>query len=265
MTRPLRTSSSTGIHHVMLRGMNRQIIFEQSDDYQRFINLLRQMVFPTDELGRPLAPRCRIYAYCLMPNHVHLVIRDGSESLSAVIKRIAAAYALYYNKKYDHYGHLFQDRFKSEPVNDEAYFIMLLRYVHQNPVAGGLCQCVEDYKWSSWEEYNKRSNDICEITAVTEWMSIEELKELVNEPLSKAVQVLDYDRRKGSIKDDDITEFLVNTYGLNHPIDLQLYSKDRRTEILRVAREYGASIKQLSRLTGIGEKIIRNAQGRKGS
>ena len=81
-----------------------------------------------------------------MPNHVHLVLQEKDEKLSVVVKRIAAAYALYYNKKYEHYGHLFQDRFKSEPVNDESYFETLLRYVHQNPVAGGLCKHVAGYK-----------------------------------------------------------------------------------------------------------------------
>lgn len=146
MARQLRAYSSTGIYHVMLRGINRQIIFEQAVDYQKFIDLLCFLISPIDELGKPLPPRCRFYAYCLMPNHVHLIMKEESESLSAVVKRIAAAYALYYNKRYEHYGHLFQDRFKSEPVNDAAYFVTLLRYVHQNPVAGGLCQHVEDYK-----------------------------------------------------------------------------------------------------------------------
>ena len=251
MARQLRTYSSTGIYHVMLRGINRQIIFEQPVDYQKFIDLLCLLISPIDELGKPLLPRCRFYAYCLMPNHVHLIMKEESESLSAAVKRIAAAYALYYNKKYERYGHLFQDRFKSEPVNDAAYFVTLLRYVHQNPVAGGLCQHVEDYKWSSWGEYTGSINvnsRICSISAVP-----------------KTVQVIDFDRRKGVLSDNDVEEYLTDVYGLRHPCDLQLYTKERRNDILRAAREYGASIKQLARLTGIGEKIIRNSSGRKGS
>lgn len=268
MARQLRTYSSTGIYHVMLRGINRQIIFEQPVDYQKFINLLCLLISPIDELGKPLLPRCRFYAYCLMPNHVHLIMKEESESLSAAVKRIAAAYALYYNKKYEHYGHLFQDRFKSEPVNDAAYFVTLLRYVHQNPVAGGLCQHVEDYKWSSWGEYTGSINvnsRICSISAVLRWKPLEELQELVNDPLPKTVQVIDFDRKKGVLSDNDVEEYLTDVYGLRHPCDLQLYTKERRNDILRAAREYGASIKQLARLTGIGEKIIRNSSGRKGS
>ena len=268
MVRPLRLKSTTGIYHVMLRGINRQIIFEQSDDYLRFTDLLRLMTSPKDEMERALPPLCHIFAYCLMPNHVHLIIQEKSENISAVIKRVATSYALYYNKKYEHYGHLFQDRFKSEPVNDEAYFVTLLRYVHQNPVAGGICQNVAEYKWSSWREYTGNcvsTSRICSISIVLKWKSIEELQELVNDPLPKTIQIMDFDRRKGSITDDDVVAFLLETYSLRHPCDLLLYSKERRNDILRATKEYGASIKQLARITGLGEKIIRNASGRKGS
>lgn len=177
MARPLREISSTGIYHVMLRGINRQVIFEHPVDYRKFIDLLCLMVSPSDELGRSLPSLCRIYAYCLMPNHIHMIIQEKSENLSTVIHRIATTYALYYNMKYERCGHLFQDRFKSEPVNDEAYFVTLLRYVHQNPVAGGLCQHVVDYEWSSWGEYIGKSNDIpriCSVSAILRWKPIEE-------------------------------------------------------------------------------------------
>lgn len=80
------------------------------------------------------------------------------------------------------------------------------------------------------------------------------------EPLPKTIQVIDFDRRKGSINDFDVVEFLGETYGLRHPSDPQLYTKECRNEILQATKEFGASIKQLSRLTGIGEKIIRNAK-----
>ena len=120
MTRPLRTNSTTGIYHVMLRGINRQIIFEHEGDYVRFKRLMMQMTSTTDEQGNPMPPLCTLYAYCLMPNHVHLLIQEKNETISNVIKRIAAAYALYYNKKYEHYGHLFQDRFKSEHAREQG-------------------------------------------------------------------------------------------------------------------------------------------------
>lgn len=264
--RTVREKSSTGIYHVMLRGVNKQVIFEQSGDYLKFVTLLQQSVEPKDYLGKLLPPKCCFYAYCLMPNHVHLVIQEKQESISETIQRIATAYALYYNRKYERCGHLFQDRFKSEPVNDEGYFLTLLRYVHQNPVAGGLCRRVEDYEWSSWREYIGRAqrgltllHPICSIKAVLKSIPLEELVGLVNEPLAKTAQILDFDKRRGSVTDDELLGFLHEKYGINNVPDLQNYSRERRNDILHDCKDFGATIRQLARLTELGEKVIRNA------
>ena len=82
------------------------------------------------------------------------LIKD-QEDIGSTIKHLAVMYAMYYNQKYSRSGHLFQDRFKSEPVNDMAYFVTLLRYIHQNPTKtkAGMVSKVGDYDWSSWKEY----------------------------------------------------------------------------------------------------------------
>ena len=85
-----------------------------------------------DPDGKPYGPNYTLYAYCLMSNHVHLLIREGDDALGMSVKRIASSYVYYYNHKYLRDGHLFRERFKSEPVNDMAYFVTLLRYIHQN-------------------------------------------------------------------------------------------------------------------------------------
>lgn len=259
MARKARQKSSTGIYHVMLRGINRQVIFESNEDYNYFIKILYHMVYPIDENRRQLPALCSIYAYCLMPNHVHLLLREKTETLSSVVKRIAAAYAWYYNKRYEHYGHLFQDRFKSEPVNDMGYFITLLRYIHQNPIAAGLSQDVASYPWSSWGEYDSCGVGVlcvCSVSQVMERLPIEDLCEMVNDPLPKATQVLDLEEGIRSRNDGEVTDFL-KLLGLGKPSDLMLYASGRRNDILSAARNYGATIRQLSRLTGISIGIIR--------
>ena len=85
MARQAREASGTGIYHVMLRGINRQNIFEDEEDYRRFLMILFQMVCPVDEKGYPLPSRCIFYAYCLMPNHVHLLVREASDNLADVV------------------------------------------------------------------------------------------------------------------------------------------------------------------------------------
>ena len=79
-----------------------------------------------------------MYAFCLMTNHVHLLLRETDEPLEVVFKRIGSRYAYWYNNKYQRIGHLFQDRFKSENVEDDAYFLTVLRYIIQNPMKAGM-------------------------------------------------------------------------------------------------------------------------------
>jgi REP element-mobilizing transposase RayT len=262
MARLARRQSGTGIYHVMLRGINRQNIFEDEEDYLRLLGCLRALCIRHDDNGMPLPELCTIYAYCLMSNHVHLLIQEKEESIGETIKRLGDSYARYYNKKYYRNGHLFQDRFKSEPVNDNAYFFTLLQYIHQNPVAAGITTDVTSYQWSSWGEYERAGNGIqsvCSTKAVLSRVALDDLRALVNEPLPKTVMVLDYDNGSSIKTDDEMKEFFVSSYGLKNPMDLQLYSRDRRNDILRSAKEFGATIRQLVRLTGLSFGIIRNA------
>ena len=134
MARPIREKSGTGVYHVMLRGINRQDIFEDEEDYRQMTSILRGLTDRYDDKGLRLPPLCIFYAYCLMSNHIHLLIQEREEHISEVVKRIGVTYAHYFNKKYERNGHLFQDRFRSEPVDSIEYFVILLRYIHQNPL-----------------------------------------------------------------------------------------------------------------------------------
>ena len=106
MSRKPRNMSSSGIYHIILRSVNQHIIFEDDSDYQKFLFVLSDCVKKYDS---------RIYAYCLMANHFHLLIREREEKVGETVKRIASSYVYYYNKKYGRDGHLFKERFKSMP------------------------------------------------------------------------------------------------------------------------------------------------------
>ena len=131
MPRRARIESGTGIFHVMMRGINHQNIFEDEEDCWQFINTLDRMRVRYNDEGKPCGTNCIYYAYCLMSNHIHLLIREREDTIGMAIKRIASSYVYYYNHKYSRDGHLFRERYKSEPVNDMAYFVTLLRYIHQ--------------------------------------------------------------------------------------------------------------------------------------
>lgn len=130
----------------MLRGINHQDIFYDGEDHIRFLDTLQRV----KELSETV-----IYGYCLMGNHVHLLLREGNEGISAVMKRLGTGYARWYNWKYERSGHLFQDRYKSEPVETDSYLITVLRYIHNNPVKANLVTRPEDWKWSSCKTYYK--------------------------------------------------------------------------------------------------------------
>lgn len=88
-----------------------------------------------------------------MNNHIHLLMEEGEEPLSKIFKRICDRYVYWYNHKYDRTGHLFQDRFRSEPVETERYFLTVARYIFQNPVKAGVVTSVSQYKWCNYRAY----------------------------------------------------------------------------------------------------------------
>ena len=147
MGRHARKSGESNIYHVMLRGINRQEIFEDREDEDKFLTLLDEYKL-----------RCgfAVYGYCLMNNHVHLLLHGArnpcicrigdtevelgpGESCSQAMKRLGVSYVMFFNRKYARTGHLFQDRFKSEPIDGDPYFPLALRYIHRNPIKAGIC------------------------------------------------------------------------------------------------------------------------------
>ncbi len=135
--------SESHVYHVMLRGNNKEAIFIDHQDKQRIINIL--VAKKSDEAFY-------LYAYCIMDNHIHLVIKEGKNNIAQALKRIATSYAFYFNKKYNRIGHVFQDRYRSECVEDDNYLLAVIRYVHQNPWKAGI-GTIADYQWSSYKAY----------------------------------------------------------------------------------------------------------------
>ena len=144
MARKARVKSASGIYHVMFRGVNRQDIFHDDEDRRRFLEIFKKY-------KKKMA--LKVYAWCLMSNHVHFLLKEGEEGIGSTMKRVGVSYALYYNWKYRTSGHLFQNRFNSESVESDEYFLTVVRYIHQNPVKAGMVAKVDEWKWSSCTGY----------------------------------------------------------------------------------------------------------------
>lgn len=144
MTRKRRVWEPHKCHHVMLRGIDGRRIFEDSDDKVRFCLLLQE----SSEVHSQ-----RIHAFCLMDNHIHLMVEPIKGSLQEGVRRFAFRYAQYFNKRHNRRGYVFQGRFRSILIEDGAYLRRVVRYIHLNPVEAGLVTEPEDYVWSSYQAY----------------------------------------------------------------------------------------------------------------
>jgi REP element-mobilizing transposase RayT len=140
MARQAREKSSTGIYHVILKGLDGRNIFLDDADRLMFMDKLKKA---------RQAGGFKLYAYCLMDNHVHLLMKE-EEELGQSIKRITVGYVQLHNNKYGRSGHLFQNRFNSEAVEDDCYLMTVLRYIHRNPLKAGIISKLESYPWSSY-------------------------------------------------------------------------------------------------------------------
>ncbi len=209
MPRTARKKSTSGIYHIILRGINRQTIFSDEEDNDEFIGILSE---------------CKklsgfdLYGYCLMGNHVHLLIQEKSETIEQIMKRIGTRYVIRYNRKYRRCGHLFQDRFKSEAVEDDSYFLTVLRYIHQNPQKVGLCKEPDQYPWNSYQDYISKKG-ITDVDFALDLIGENRFVKFMNEQSSD--EVLEYDEERTRLTDVQLCE------------------------------KIGISTRQLSRVTGI--------------
>ncbi len=129
MPRLARLDSPGVIHHVMIRGIERKNIFRDNNDRDNFLERLRELI-----------PKTTIvcYAWALLPNHAHLLLRTGGVELSTFMRRLLTGYAVSFNRKYKRHGQLFQNRYKSIVCQEDTYFQELVRYIHLNPLRAGM-------------------------------------------------------------------------------------------------------------------------------
>ena len=142
MPRQARLDAAGTLHHVILRGIEKRQIFDDDRDRETFVNRMGQLA---------LEIKTKIYAWALLTNHAHILLRSGPEGLPQYMRRLLTGYAQAYNRRHKRYGHLFQNRYKSIVCEEETYFQELVRYIHLNPLRAGLVPDLERldrYPWS---------------------------------------------------------------------------------------------------------------------
>lgn len=132
------------IYHITTRGNHRNNIFKDEEDFQVYLTVMEEGLIYYSHLNYELI------AYCLMDNHVHLIIKTGKEPLTKIMRRINSIYTRYFNKKYNYIGHLFQAKYFAEIIADDKQILETSRYIHLNPVKAKMVHRPEEYKWSSY-------------------------------------------------------------------------------------------------------------------
>lgn len=330
MPRKPRKLSSTGIYHIMTRGIDRMAIFHDDEDREKYLEILASCLpgeqsssgdgffchtgggteepssmrgcalvedgslvpASRDKGSRPQPGNCQspptiLYNYCLMDNHVHLLLKTGSEPLSHLMKRIGVRYAAFYKWKYHRTGHLFQDRFRSEAVEDDSYFLAVYRYITLNPVKAGLCTKPGQYPWcgarSSGDGFFCHTKGGTKEPSSMRGLAQVEDGSLVPTSCDKGTvpnhvrpqlaplpvdvtceQLWDYICAEAPeihpfterVLDGEAKELLLQFSGLQNPLDVIHLPRPNQVSLFYRLQEEGVSIQQLARLTGIAKTNI---------
>ena len=143
MPRVARQIADSGFYHVTCRGNGRQLLFEDDEDRLHYLALLE---------NKARSHEVAVLAWCLMDNHVHLLLDDPKNEVSHMMHGLTTAYAQYFNSKTGHVGAVFQGRFTGVPITDDRQLLQAVRYIHENPAKANIA-AVDRYRWSSYQEY----------------------------------------------------------------------------------------------------------------
>lgn len=250
MTHLQRRVCESNIYHVVNRGVGKQIIFESEEDKRSFYNMLMRACgnYPV-----------RVYAWCLMDNHVHLLLKGEMDQISAFMRNVLSTYAIGFNKRYDRSGHLFEGRFQSEPIESDAHFLAAVRYIHQNPQKAGLAP-VENYRWSSYGEYVNQAPPIGRtILAETEFTlnlfgSLHEF--VLFHGVAAPDCFLEPEDSKTTAGNKRALRIAIDELGEKGLFNVKSLPKDERNEAISRLKGRGLTLRQIERCTGISRSQI---------
>lgn len=179
--------------HVIARGNHRNNIFRDEADYEVYLNYIQEAIEYYDY-------KFHIIAYVLMTNHVHLEIQTDDIDIAEFVKRVHSRYATNFNIKYNYIGHLFQDRYRSELVEDDGYILGVSRYIHLNPVKAKMVTNPEEYKWSSYCMYMGITKEkIIEPNIILSYFNKEHCRDLYKIYVESAIKIKINEKEASSI------------------------------------------------------------------
>lgn len=246
-----RKQCESEMYHVICRGAGKQPLFEDDKDRRRFLTLL-------EESTRTAS--VEVIAWCLMGNHVHLLLHAPLETISQCMKRVCGGYAQQFNLRYIRSGHLFQERFKSEPIGDESYLLTVVKYIHFNPEKAGIARH-DEYPWSSYAEYVlcNQSRVICSTSLVSDLLGGSDGFIAFHKAYSGETPCMDVDSARSltrAMSDEAALEVARCALGGRNLGEVKSLEREERNRLLALLLASGLSIRQTERLTGISRGIV---------
>lgn len=251
MPRDKRILAKSNVYHIIARGIDRQDIFYDDKDKRIFLKQLKEVKQKFE---------FEVYAYCLMYNHIHLVIRVQNGLISKIIQSLEIRYSQYFNNRYDRTGHLFENRFRSKNVEDKQYLLDVCRYVHRNPESAGISSTV-NYKWSSYNEYI--GSAILVNKKILLHYFEDKIENFVDFTTNKRRNIyqdikesLEYELIN-SFNDEEIKDIIIKKYRFNSINDFSKLNKFEKEEIIFDLKKLpGTNKTQLSRVIRVSRRII---------
>ena len=249
MPRVAREKCHTGFYHVVIRGNGKQIIFEDESDFNFFKKRMRK--YKTLE-------KVEIHAFCLMDNHVHLLLRATSGGVDSFMKRLQCSYARYYNTKYERRGHLFQDRFYSDAITDRRRYFACIRYILKNPEEAGICS-FEKYRHSSFTDFWD-PDGMCNADYALKLAGGMQAMMNFLEAAPESGDEVSFDAPNTSKREFKAKKLIRDILGVDNGLDIQAFEKNKRDESIARLKKEGLSVRQIERLTGVGRGVIQRIQ-----
>ncbi len=221
MSRTPRNYIKTHFFHVMVQGIEKSYIFNKEKDILYYINFIKK----SEKLYK-----VKVVAYCIMNNHAHLLLNSGNiDELSRFMQSLNTRYAMYYNKTYNRVGYVFRDRYKSEGIYEEKQFYACMNYIYNNPIKAGICDKIEDYKFSNY---------------------IENLKYIQNN-FQTEDRFIDIDIKT----DEDIINEYINENNVN--IKNLIKDKGKLKKIIKQLKELKVSYRSMEKILNISRETLR--------
>lgn len=275
MTRPLRIDFPGAVHHIYFRGNKKEDIFIDDHERLKFLEFLVKAKDRNDNI---------IYAYCLMNNHVHLLIESGNIHIGKFMQELLTNYVQYFNWRWSRIGHLLQDRYKNILVDKDRYLMTLLKYIHLNPVRAELCASPENYIWSSHLEYLGLKEAIVDMTIFSDkFKTIMDYKNFINETtdvtfkenryegykfygdekfINKTLSKVGIQKRKlggekKGIKIEDIEKFIKYKFGKNIKDIKPYYDNEMKCyTVILLRKRANLTLIEIENITGLNFRTI---------